>query len=67
MGSSNIGNQLREARKKQNITQVALAKKIGKTPQLICDIEAGRKKPSIGTLGAIVKVLHLKSTLADFF
>lgn len=67
MGSTNIGAQLRQARIEKRMTQVALAKKIGKSSQLICDIEAGRKHPSVETLGAVVRVLGLEKAMDKFF
>lgn len=54
-----IGVQIKNARTQMKMTQTELAKKIGKSPQLICDIEAGRKLPSINTLSMLAKVLKL--------
>lgn len=61
----NIGNIIRERRLSLKITQKELSKKVGKSQQLICDIEAGRKNPSINTLFKIAKVLNL--SLDKFF
>lgn len=41
------------------MSQKRLAKEVSKSPQLICDIEAGRKNPSVNTLFCIAKVLNL--------
>lgn len=50
---------MREKREKKGMTQVDLAKTIGKSPQLICDIENGRKNPGSNTLIAIAKELNI--------
>lgn len=54
-----LGTVLRKKRKEKGISQTKLAVKIGKSPQLICDIESGRKNPSVGTLIAIAKELDI--------
>jgi transcriptional regulator with XRE-family HTH domain len=54
-----LGQLIRKARKRKNLTQVKLAKKIHRSPQLLCDIEAGRRTPSLKTLSALAKALNL--------
>ncbi|SQB33432.1 helix-turn-helix transcriptional regulator [Clostridium cochlearium] len=54
-----LRSAIREARKERCMTQTKLAKSIGMSTSFICDIEAGRKKPSITTLALIVKELNL--------
>ncbi|MCR4436198.1 MAG: helix-turn-helix transcriptional regulator [Clostridiales bacterium] len=54
-----IGVQIKNARVQMKMTQTELAKQIGKSPQFICDIEAGRKLPSISTLSMLAKILKL--------
>lgn len=56
---------MKNKRKEKDITQTELAKNIGKSPQFICDIEAGRKNPGRKTLIAIAKVLDI--SLDDIF
>lgn len=56
---------MRKKRIEKNITQTKLAEDIGKSPQLICDIEAGRKNPGRNTLVAIAKELDI--SLDDIF
>ncbi|SNR85506.1 DNA-binding transcriptional regulator, XRE-family HTH domain [Anaerovirgula multivorans] len=63
--NENFREIMREKREKRNMTQTKLAKSIGKSPQLICDIEAGRKSPGRDTLIAIFKVLNM--SLDDIF
>lgn len=54
-----LRNAIKCARKSNNMTQTKLAENIGMSTSFICDIEAGRKKPSITTLALIVKELNL--------
>lgn len=54
-----IGAVIREKRGEKGISQTKLAAIIGRSPQLICDIESGRKNPSIDTLIAIAKELDI--------
>lgn len=61
----NFGAVVRKKREKKGITQVNLAQAICKSPQLICDIEAGRKNPGRSTLVAIAKELDI--SLDDIF
>lgn len=56
---------IKEERIKKGITQTKLAEKIGISTSFICDIEAGRKNPSIATLALIAK--HLDLSLNDIF
>ncbi|GEA17785.1 helix-turn-helix transcriptional regulator [Moorella sp. E306M] len=60
-----IGSIIRRKRGEKGISQTRLATRIGRSPQLICDIESGRKKPSIDTLIAIAKELDI--SLDDIF
>ncbi|MCG8514516.1 MAG: helix-turn-helix transcriptional regulator [Halanaerobiales bacterium] len=56
---SDFSSIMREKRTEKELSQTALAAIIGKSPQLICDIEAGRRSPSINTLVDIAKVLNI--------
>ena len=50
---------VRDKRLKKHLSQTKLAELINRSPQLICDIEAGRKKPSRDTIIRIAKILEL--------
>ena len=54
-----VGDRLREERKRQGISQRELAARLGLSPSLISQIETGRSKPSVSTLYAIVTELRL--------
>ncbi len=47
------------ARKNKNMSQTELAKEIDKSTSLVCDIEKGRKKPSMTVMVAIARVLNI--------
>jgi len=50
-------NALKVWRKHRGVTQQALAKAAGKSKSYICEIEAGKKSPSVKTLKALAKAL----------
>src|SRR5918996_2181967 len=54
-----VGERLREERKRQGVSQRELAARLGLSPSLISQIETGRSKPSVSTLYAIVTELRL--------
>ena len=54
-----VGERLREERKRQGVSQRELAARLGLSPSLISQIETGRSKPSVSTLYAMVTELHL--------
>lgn len=56
---------IKEEREKKGITQTKLAESVGISTSFICDIEAGRKNPSITTLALIAK--HLGLSLDNIF
>lgn len=51
----NIGQGIKELRKRSNIRQIELAKSIGITQSYLSGIENGNKKPSIDLLEVIAK------------
>lgn len=51
---------IKQIRKEQNMSQKELADKSGITQQFMCDIEHGRRKPSIDTAIKIAGVLNIK-------
>ncbi|MFA5104250.1 MAG: helix-turn-helix transcriptional regulator [Candidatus Margulisiibacteriota bacterium] len=55
-----IGNRLVEERKKKDLTQSALAKKIGISQQMLSRIETGRANLSISTINRIADKLGYK-------
>lgn len=63
--SEHIGKLIKVKREEKGISQAKLAAEIKKSSQLLCDIEAGRRNPSIETLARIVDVLGI--SLDAFF
>jgi putative transcriptional regulator len=60
-----IGAEIKKHREDAGLSQTQLANDINRSPQLICDIEAGRRNPSIHTLQLIAKRLNM--SLDDIF
>jgi putative transcriptional regulator len=58
--------RIEELRKKLNITQEDLAKKVGVTRQTIISLERGRYNPSLGLAYAITKALK-KARIEEVF
>lgn len=56
-----LGLRIREARKKNKLTQEKLAEMVGVTDVYICEIERGNKMPSIPVLIAIVEALDISA------
>ena len=54
-----FGRRVAVARKALNMTQRALAAKVGLTAVYMCRIERGRNMPSIDTMTRIATVLHV--------
>jgi putative transcriptional regulator len=54
-----LRTEIKRKREENGLSKTQLARAINKSPQLICDIEAGRKNPSIETLVPIAKTLHM--------
>ena len=52
-----VGEQIREVRKAEGLSQKALAKKIGTSQQLISRIEKGKENASLVTLDNVLKAL----------
>ena len=48
-----IADAVRRHRREANLTQDELARKCGLSRNYICQIETGRKSPTLGTLGEI--------------
>ena len=57
-----IGDLIKQKRKNANLTQEALAKKIGCATITIRQYESGKRSPSLNTLSAISEALNV-----DFF
>ena len=55
-----VGNIIREARKQENITQDALAKKLGTNKSYISKIEKGLIEPGISMFYRIIEALGLR-------
>lgn len=60
-----LGATIKVKREEKSMSQTELAAHIGRSPQLICDIEAGRKKPGVDTLVLLAKELDM--SLDDIF
>lgn len=63
MDTKAIGKRISLFRDRAGLTQVALAEKIGCTPQHISAIERGAKTPKLDTFVAIANVLHVQPDL----
>ena len=50
---------IKQIRKERNMRQKELAEKAEISPQFLCDIEHGRRKPSIDTAIKIAEVLNI--------
>lgn len=51
---------IKQIREEQNMSQKELAGKAGISPQFVCDIEHGRRKPSYDTAVKLAEVLDIK-------
>ena len=56
-----LGNKLRNAREKLNLTQAEVADHAGITKNYYSRIERGTENPSFETLQAIMRVVKIKS------
>ncbi len=54
-------NNIREARRLKGMTQAALAKQLGVSANYICQLETGRRVPSLKTLSKIAAVLNVRA------
>lgn len=52
-------NAMTKAREEKGITKTELAEMVSKSISMICDIEAGRKKPSMPTMVSIAIALEI--------
>jgi transcriptional regulator with XRE-family HTH domain len=51
---------IKQIRKKQNVSQKELARKAEISPQFLCDIEHGRRKPSFDTAIKLAEALDIE-------
>ena len=56
---AHFGKTVRESRQKAGLTQAALADLAGLTQQYIARIEARQIDPTLATMAAVTRVLHL--------
>jgi len=56
-----VGKNVAKFRKKFNITQVELAKKMGCSSNFIALLETGNRAPSFDTLEKITRILKVKA------
>lgn len=52
-----LGKAIRKARKGRGLKQIDLANKLGVSSSHICEIESGRKSPSVFMLNDIEKIV----------
>ena len=64
LDAKKIGQRVKEARKKNHMTQDDLGKEIGKNAKHISALENGRSRPSLDSLAALSRVLNVST---DFF
>ena len=64
-GGRQVGDLLRDARTRQDLSVRALAARAGCSPSFISQVENGQASPSISSLERLVHALGM--TLADFF
>jgi DNA-binding XRE family transcriptional regulator len=50
---------IKTKREEKSMSQTELAAHIGRSPQLLCDIEAGRKNPGVETLVLLARELDM--------
>jgi transcriptional regulator with XRE-family HTH domain len=55
----NLGERIAQARKSKGVTQTFIARKMGKTPQWLSGIEAGRRNIDAIELNEIASILGL--------
>ena len=55
-----FGKNVREIRQFMGMTGVELAKRMGRTSACICQIEKGKRNPSLTTIVNILNVLNVK-------
>jgi transcriptional regulator with XRE-family HTH domain len=55
-----FGNNIIRCRTQKNLTQMALAEKLGKSTNFICDIECGKSWVSITTLVRLAAALNVE-------
>lgn len=55
-----LGARIREVRKARQLSQDALAEKVGVDPKQISRIEGGKSYPSLDTLDSIARELHVE-------
>jgi transcriptional regulator with XRE-family HTH domain len=55
-----LGNNIIRCRARNNMTQMALAERLGKSTNFICDIECGKSWVSITTLVKLADVLNVE-------
>lgn len=54
-----VGENIRQIRKEQSITQVELAESVGITQAMLCQVERGTKNPSLQVSKAIAEALNV--------
>lgn len=63
LGGTSFGDMLEAHRLSKSLSQRELAKKLGISPSSLCDLEKGRKTPTISRARSIANVLGLSKKL----
>ncbi len=63
LDAKTLGEAIRERRVKKGFTQIGFSAQVGITDVYMCQIEAGKHKPSEKLLNKICKLLDLKITV----
>lgn len=54
-----LGDKVRAARMRQGLSQAEAARRVGKTPTWLCDVEKGHIEPSLAAARDLVQLLKL--------
>lgn len=57
-----LGEKVRAARISQGLTQAETARRVGKTPAWLCDVEKGHIEPSLAAARDLTRLLKLSPT-----
>lgn len=60
-----VGEAIKEARLKQELTQEELGKKVGVKRSQICKLESGRCSPTLSTISRVFRALGIATATLD--
>jgi transcriptional regulator with XRE-family HTH domain len=64
--ANGVGRVIREAREARGTAGRALARAVGVSPSYLCDVEHGRRAPSLDVLTRLAAHLPIESALRDY-